>query len=142
MTQNATQFVDMDGVFDQTDAIKFDASVVNDVEVDISQLRHDVESSHDAIGVNGNSGGYVDLKDISDVDDDDDDDAYFMRHGRRGLALIFNHYKFDLGLGLDPRTGTRLDRESLRSSLYLLGFDVQVRSISRLAILACNYKTT
>ena len=138
MTQNATQFVDMDGVFDQTDAIKFDASVVNDVEVDISQLRRDVDSSYDAIGVNGISGGYVDLKDISDVDDDDDDDAYFMRHGRRGLALIFNHYKFDLGLGLDPRTGTRLDRESLRSSLYLLGFDVQVRSISRLAILACN----
>ena len=136
MTQNATQFVDMDGVFDQTDAIKFDASVVNDVEVDISQLRHDVDSSYDAIGINGNSGGYVDLKDISG--DDDDDDAYFMRHGRRGLALIFNHYKFDLGLGLDPRTGTRLDRESLRSSLYLLGFDVQVRSISRLATLACN----
>ena len=55
------------------------------------------------------------------------DDVYDMNHGRRGLALIFNHFRFDVRLKLEERAGTNVDKEILKSTLSRLGFDVQVR---------------
>jgi hypothetical protein len=48
-----------------------------------------------------------------------------MQHGRRGLALIFNHYQYDSGLPVGPREGTDVDRDNLKLTLLKLGFDVQ-----------------
>ena len=54
-----------------------------------------------------------------------DDESYRMNHGRRGLALIFNHFWFDAKLNLSNRSGTEVDKARLKSSLSRLGFDVQ-----------------
>jgi hypothetical protein len=50
-------------------------------------------------------------------------DAYNMRHGRRGLALVFS--RFETGLDLETRTRILVDKEILKLTLFKLGFDVQ-----------------
>lgn len=47
---------------------------------------------------------------------------YKMDHKNRGLALIFNHAKFDHH---QPRIGTHIDRDRLQSTLQSLNFDVK-----------------
>ena len=49
-----------------------------------------------------------------------------MNHGRRGLALIFNHFLFESKFNLGSRTGTHVDRDNLKSVLFKMRFDVQV----------------
>lgn len=44
-----------------------------------------------------------------------------MDHKKRGLALIFNHAKFDHH---SPRIGTHVDRDRLEKTLQSLDFDV------------------
>lgn len=50
---------------------------------------------------------------------------YNMGHKKRGLALIFNHEKFECG-NLKPRAGTNEDCKNLKECLINLGFDVHV----------------
>lgn len=47
---------------------------------------------------------------------------YKMDHKKRGLALIFNHEKFDHHR---PRVGTHIDRDRLKHTLHSLNFDVR-----------------
>ena len=54
------------------------------------------------------------------------DKMYGMDHGRRGLALVFNHFRFERHLDLVDRSGTEVDKEILKSTFSTLGFDVQV----------------
>jgi hypothetical protein len=54
---------------------------------------------------------------------DRDAEEYNMCHPRRGVALIFNHQKFDR---LPFRSGAIKDCENLSIQLKNLGFDVQV----------------
>ena len=63
---------------------------------------------------------------IDDAFDDDEDNVYKMNHGRRGLALIFNHFLFESKFNLGSRTGTHVDRDNLKSVLFKMRFDVQV----------------
>jgi hypothetical protein len=77
----------------------------------------------------------IDIKSMlfDDVDGSErrfSDDVYDMNHGRRGLALIFNHFQFEARLKLEERTGTNVDKEILKSTLTRLGFDAQVRQLS------------
>ena len=51
---------------------------------------------------------------------------YKMDHPRRGKALVFNNKLFHPSLGLGKRSGTDEDRDFLRHTLGLLGFEVQV----------------
>ncbi|CAG0904215.1 unnamed protein product, partial [Darwinula stevensoni] len=51
---------------------------------------------------------------------------YKMDHPRRGKALVFNNKLFHSSLDLGIRNGTDEDRDSLRHTLALLGFEVQV----------------
>jgi caspase 7 len=46
-----------------------------------------------------------------------------MNHGKRGLAIIFNHEFFTVG-HLKPRCGTNVDCENLANTLKDLGFEV------------------
>jgi len=55
-----------------------------------------------------------------------DSEVYNMNHPRRGIAIIFNHMNFDQRLGLKKRNGTDVDRDSLRSVLKGLDFEVKV----------------
>jgi len=55
-----------------------------------------------------------------------DSEVYNMNHPRRGTAIIFNHMYFDQRLGLKQRNGTNVDRDSLRSVLKGLDFEVRV----------------
>lgn len=48
---------------------------------------------------------------------------YNMEHKKRGLALIFNHGKFDCN---SPREGTQIDRGRLEKTLQFLDFDVRI----------------
>ncbi|XP_014208798.1 caspase-1-like [Copidosoma floridanum] len=48
---------------------------------------------------------------------------YNMNHGKRGLAIIFNHEFFNVS-HLKPRCGTNIDCENLTNTLKSLGFDV------------------
>ncbi|OXU23463.1 hypothetical protein TSAR_013311 [Trichomalopsis sarcophagae] len=48
---------------------------------------------------------------------------YNMNHGKRGLAIIFNHEFFTVG-HLKPRCGTNVDCENLANTLKSLGFEV------------------
>lgn len=50
---------------------------------------------------------------------------YNMRHGRRGMAIIFNHEHFEV-MSLKARAGTNVDCENLRNTLDRLHFDVVV----------------
>ncbi|XP_067896573.1 caspase-6-like isoform X2 [Heterodontus francisci] len=50
---------------------------------------------------------------------------YNMKHGRRGIALIFNHERFFWYLGLPDRGGTNADKYNLDKRLRELGFDVR-----------------
>ncbi|KAM5193477.1 caspase-6 [Mantella aurantiaca] len=50
---------------------------------------------------------------------------YSMKHGRRGLALIFNHEWFHYQLTLPHRRGTEADGHSLQRRLTQLGFEVK-----------------
>lgn len=50
---------------------------------------------------------------------------YNMRHSNRGIALIFNHERFDIPT-LKDRTGTNVDCENLYNSFKRLHFDVIV----------------
>ena len=49
-----------------------------------------------------------------------------MNHRRRGVALIFNHKRFDHHLQLRDRNGTDADKDNLRSALRSLDFEVRV----------------
>ncbi|XP_068126545.1 caspase-6 isoform X2 [Hyperolius riggenbachi] len=51
--------------------------------------------------------------------------AYNMKHGRRGLALIFNHEWFYWQLRMPERRGTRADQSNLELRLKDLGFEVR-----------------
>lgn len=53
---------------------------------------------------------------------------YNMNHKERGLALIFNHERFEPRLNLKPRSGTEHDCKNLENSLKNLGFEVHVYS--------------
>lgn len=60
------------------------------------------------------------------------DDEYFMRHAKRGLALVFNHYEFDTrdyrnGEQYRPpkRQGTDVDKKAILRTFSNLGFEVQ-----------------
>ncbi|XP_067010536.2 caspase-1 [Anabrus simplex] len=53
------------------------------------------------------------------------DEEYNMTHDRRGLALIFNHYRFQ-DIRLQERTGTQKDCDDLSEVLRNLGFDVEI----------------
>ena len=55
-----------------------------------------------------------------------DSEVYNMNHPRRGTAIIFNHMYFDQRLGLKQRNGTNVDRDSLKSVLKGLDFEVRV----------------
>ncbi|XP_031623109.1 caspase-1-like [Contarinia nasturtii] len=48
---------------------------------------------------------------------------YKMNHGRRGLALIFNHELFECN---KPRNGSSADRNRLQTTLESLDFDVKI----------------
>lgn len=48
---------------------------------------------------------------------------YNMNHKNRGLALIFNHERFDNDM--KPRNGTQVDRERLSETFRALDFDVR-----------------
>lgn len=50
---------------------------------------------------------------------------YNMKHGKRGMAIIFNHEHFEV-MSLKPRAGTNVDCENLRNTLDRLHFDVTV----------------
>lgn len=50
---------------------------------------------------------------------------YKMDHQHRGIALIFNHEKFNID-GLKARSGTHKDCEDLEKHLKKLGFEVHV----------------
>ncbi|XP_054997880.1 caspase-6-like [Sorex araneus] len=52
------------------------------------------------------------------------EEKYKMNHKKRGLALIFNHDRFDSLLGLRDRRGTCVDRENLCRRFQELGFEV------------------
>jgi hypothetical protein len=56
---------------------------------------------------------------------DRDAEEYNMRHPRRGVALIFNHQKFDR---MPSRTGTARDCQNLSIQLKNLGFDIRVHN--------------
>jgi hypothetical protein len=56
---------------------------------------------------------------------DIDAEEYNMCHPRRGVALIFNHEKFDR---MPSRSGTARDCDNLSIQLKNLGFDVRVHS--------------
>lgn len=49
---------------------------------------------------------------------------YNMNHKHRGLALIFNHEKYDAGV--KDRNGTQFDRDRLQETFYSLEFDVRI----------------
>ena len=49
-----------------------------------------------------------------------------MNHSRRGIAVIFNHEKFDEHLGLSVRNGTDVDQDNLLMTLQQLDFEVKV----------------
>ncbi len=49
-----------------------------------------------------------------------------MHHKKRGLCLIFDHETFDPKLQLETRTGTKVDRKALKSTMRNLGFKVRV----------------
>lgn len=53
---------------------------------------------------------------------------YDMNHQHRGLAIIFNHYAFEYGLGMKFRNGTNKDCASLKSTFESLGFTVQLHN--------------
>jgi hypothetical protein len=53
---------------------------------------------------------------------DKDAEEYSMRHPRRGVALIFNHEKFD---NMDPRSGSAKDCANLSTQLKNLGFETR-----------------
>ncbi|XP_037028963.1 caspase-1-like [Bradysia coprophila] len=54
---------------------------------------------------------------------------YSMNHEKRGLAIIFNHFKFDSQKYKNSqRYGTKKDRERLEKTFELLDFDVQVHN--------------
>lgn len=50
---------------------------------------------------------------------------YNMKHGKRGMAIIFNHEHFEV-MSLKARAGTNVDCENLRNTLDRLHFDVTV----------------
>lgn len=50
---------------------------------------------------------------------------YNMRHKERGMALIFNHERFD-DKSLTKRLGTNVDCKNLDATFKQLGFDVRV----------------
>jgi hypothetical protein len=54
---------------------------------------------------------------------DKDAEEYNMCHPTRGVALIFNHHKFDQ---MPSRSGTVRDCENLSIQLKNLGFDIRV----------------
>lgn len=53
-----------------------------------------------------------------------DADCYNMNHKNRGMCIIFNHEKFDLGY--DEREGSSMDAKRLQATFRNLGFDVEV----------------
>ncbi len=55
-------------------------------------------------------------------------DTYNMDHARRGLAIIFNHKKFEKNLGLSVRKGTEKDRDKMKATLLRFGFEVHVHN--------------
>lgn len=50
---------------------------------------------------------------------------YNMDHKSRGMAIIFNHERFDQP-GVPTRYGTNIDRDNLRETFKSLGFTVKV----------------
>lgn len=54
-----------------------------------------------------------------------DEMFYNMNHKKRGMAVIFNHEKFDIEK-LRPRSGTDVDAKNLKSCLAKLGFQVVI----------------
>lgn len=50
---------------------------------------------------------------------------YNMNHKNRGLALIFNHEKYDNN-NMSSRDGTHVDCDRLRETLRSLDFDVRI----------------
>jgi hypothetical protein len=54
-----------------------------------------------------------------------DAEEYNMCHPRRGIALIFNHQKFDR---MPSRSGTAKDCDNLSVELKRLGFDIRVHN--------------
>nr|XP_023404341.1 caspase-6 isoform X3 [Loxodonta africana] len=52
-------------------------------------------------------------------------EKYKMDHGKRGVALIFNHERFFWHLTLPERRGTCADRDNLKRRLLDLGFEVK-----------------
>lgn len=50
-------------------------------------------------------------------------DEYYMKHPRRGKAIIFNHEIFDKE---DRREGTHFDVEKLKLTLEKLKFEIEV----------------
>ncbi len=72
-------------------------------------------------------GDIVDIVDGGNVSKRrNNDKMYGMDHGRRGLALLFNHFRFERHLDLVDRAGTEVDKEIMKSTFSTLGFDVQV----------------
>lgn len=57
---------------------------------------------------------------------------YNMKHGKRGMAIIFNHEHFEV-MSLKARAGTNVDCENLRNTLDRLHFDVTVLKDLRFA---------
>ncbi|XP_049836882.1 caspase-1-like isoform X2 [Schistocerca gregaria] len=60
-----------------------------------------------------------------------DDEEYFMRNTKRGLALVFNHYEFDIREYKDgelyrppKRKGTSRDKDAVLETFSKLGFEV------------------
>lgn len=50
---------------------------------------------------------------------------YKMTHGRRGIAIIFNHEHFNMP-NLKSRSGTQTDCQTFAERLKQLSFDVEV----------------
>lgn len=51
---------------------------------------------------------------------------YDMNNAKRGLAIIFNHFKFSPSTGNPVRNGTEIDCKRLRKTFHELDFEVQI----------------
>ncbi|KAF5901882.1 caspase-6-like isoform X1, partial [Clarias magur] len=93
------------------------------VFVPAGQIKTDHDSTQ-RVAVTGQEGGMTET-DSGRALRLDPNEEYNMKHKRRGLALIFNQENFFWQLRLNPRIGTRADKENLTTRFKQLGFEVR-----------------
>lgn len=93
-----------------------------DIEADIQASGDNV----DAFGFGSKSSFDYESNDVVARMPSGKDDMYYnMKHKKRGIAIIFNHEKFDIHT-LKTRSGTNVDCEQLKNCLKNLGYTVKV----------------